>query len=345
MLSVRSCPILVRSLSYSSILGKNSINQGISQVAVRSFSSGCPYTKLKESISSRLLSLNNLFIEKTYPVRKEATKKSLGREIPVILVSGDLLALRYLGKRIEVNYIPEYYHFIKSIAHVACSMHTLDWMEKNGTCVKELKQKTLVDLSLLYKDIEAQGELSDLKSHLPILKEYQRLLQEGGSLLTLKDALLELVDKAAAVRLDALDAHVKELKKQIPLKQRKNIAVIVMGPALPREGELSMQYFKKALEEENSLKEQCPHLNGSLTNTSHVFAEQRLIYAESISEEEKAIELLTSYICDENLGQDLLNDKKIMRADFLMKAAKEQLNHLNIERFKGFFLRTLLDEG
>ncbi len=319
-MSARIGCVLVRGLTH---LSRQPI---LRMVSSRSLASACPYSKLKMGVSEGLAKMNKLFLD-TYAMRKEEMKKSLGTALPVILVNGDNLILRYQGKRTEVSYIPEHYHHIKAIAHVSCALDNLEWMQSRGVDTEEMRQDILNTLSQIRSSIE--GELNE---YLPLLEKYEEILQGKGSTQQLKGDLLQLIDDAAKHRIDALDRQVQKIKKELPEEARKKIAVVVMGPPLPREGELSMQYFNKVLGDGTSM-EKCPHLNGTLTNTSHVFHEHRLIYAESIYDENEALNTLTSYICDEKLGGALLGDPTVMRADFLKAAAQKHLNVSNIERF------------
>ncbi len=102
-----------------------------------------------------------------------------------------------------------------------------------------------------------------------------------------------------------------------------------MGPPMPREGELSMQYYAKVLNPAPKTSK-CPFTR-ALTTTAHLLGKQRLIYAESIYEEDKAIDLITTHICDEEVGKDLLNDQNAMRADLLKNAAKKYLDQLKTD--------------
>jgi hypothetical protein len=167
----------------------------------------------------------------------------------------------------------------------------------------------------------------ELKSYLPLMELYeQQLVDPEPNLKILAPALKNLIDEAARSRLDSLHHHVQEIKKQVSADQWSRLSVLVMGPPMPREGELSMQYFHATL----SAEEKCPYLKKALTDTEHVFEQKRLIYAESIDQEEKALDLLTTHISDERLGLDLLGDEKVMRGDLLREAAHKHLRSLGL---------------
>lgn len=142
----------------------------------------------------------------------------------------------------------------------------------------------------------------------------------------LEKPLHALIDEAAHIRLAALHEEVQQIQSTIDLEDWKKVCVVVMGPPMPREGELSMQYFEKILKTTVSAKK-CPYTR-ALTGTSHLYGKQRLIYAESIYEEDKALDLVTTHICDEEIGRVLLNDESVMRADVLKDAAKSCLKEM-----------------
>lgn len=136
----------------------------------------------------------------------------------------------------------------------------------------------------------------------------------------------DLIDEAAQIRLAALHEEVQKIQSTINLEEWNKLCVVVMGPPMPREGELSMQYFEKILKITAGAKK-CPYAR-ALTSTAHLYGTQRLIYAESIYEEEKALDLITTHICDEEVGRALLNDESAMRADVLKDSAKKCLKEM-----------------
>ena len=142
----------------------------------------------------------------------------------------------------------------------------------------------------------------------------------------LEKPLHALINEAARIRLAALHVEVQQIQSTIDLEDWKKVCVVVMGPPMPREGELSMQYFEKILKTTVSTKK-CPYTR-ALTSSSHLYGKQRLIYAESIYEEDKALDLVTTHICDEEVGRVLLNDESAMRADVLQDAAKKCLKEM-----------------
>lgn len=309
----------LRLTSYNRIwMGINVLNQLSVQLPNPNLSiirqaSGCPLKKI-----------NNLFND-AYSSLKSLTKRELGKKKPVIIMHGDNLVLYYQGSRQSWQYIPDKYHSLKEIAHISCLIHTIVRLRKEGQYEKAENART-VALEAVEQILKEMSP--ELLQYLHIVDTCHTLLQKNEDdniikeLSSLKKYLESLIEDAAKMRLTALHLRVIEIKKMIHESAWGSLAVVVMGPPLPREGELSMQYFHNELK---PIMEKCPHGGMSLTNALHISNGQRLIYAESINSEDEAMSLLTTYICDEDMGGAILEDKNAMRADFLMKATRKLL--------------------
>lgn len=264
---------------------------------------------------SKLKAINQLWLD-TYAARKQRTKESL--EHPVILLNGDNLTLRYKGGREEIRYVPDEYHELKSLAHISCLIHTMIKLQESKT----------VGIDVAAKKEEARALLDQIKlpPHLkkygPLIQKYKTLL-EGDDLSQLSElngSLEELCDEAAKCRLESLHQKTEAIRQKIPEKDWREVSVIVMGPQMPRDGELGMQYYDKVLNLSKQ-KLQCPYQMQLDNNLS----KQRLIYAESIYDEQAALDFLTTHMCDEVLGKDLLGNPEAMHSDVLKNATKKHL--------------------
>lgn len=269
----------------------------------------------KCGLNDLLTNVNQSFLS-CYKERKQEVKCTLGVEMPVLILNGDDLILRHQGRRIQETYVSEHYHQLKSIAHIACLIHTLYVLPSPIARDKIIRH---------IEEIRAAVQANKLKKYIPVLDEYVKILQEGKSgihsLIKLKAPLNQMIQEAAIDRIDALDERVNNLKADLG-HDWDTLSVIVMGPPMPREGELGMQYFYSALSAEKS---PCPHISSSLTNSAHAFQGKRLIYAESIDEEDKALDLLVTHICDEKMGEEVLGDPSVMRGDILRDATERYL--------------------
>lgn len=285
---------------------------------------------------TELVRQSNSLFQETYGIKKETVQRNLGLVSPVMLLHGDNLIFLYKGTSKVIEYVPAHYHLIKGIAHTPCTIHTLDGLRKAGLAQPEKERQQSGLLQGILKVLADEGVAPALKKHEPLMKKCLEILKNlhrdslASELLLCKTDLEELIQEAAVVRTNALHAHVQAIKKQVCPLQWNRLAVIVMGPRMPREGELGMQYANQMIlsSPEMRQREQCPHLNGTLTESTIVSKQQRLIYAESIDDVKKALELLTAELCDEDLGDGVLNDRTRMRADFLKNAVQEYVKTL-----------------
>jgi hypothetical protein len=81
----------------------------------------------------------------------------------------------------------------------------------------------------------------------------------------------------------------------------KHVHVIVMGRQSPRRGNLAVQYFARLLE-----------LEGETA---------RLLYAESISDESKALDLLATRLVDDRASVGFFGNAQRLQIDLLADAA------------------------
>lgn len=84
--------------------------------------------------------------------------------------------------------------------------------------------------------------------------------------------------------------------------------VVIIGPHMPREDLVVMQYFLRLL---------------------HEPAEgRRVVYAESLWEEKQALDLLATHLLDGGVGEAFFGDYMRMHRDLLGDAASRYLPHL-----------------
>lgn len=288
-----------------------------------------PLPKMVVKKEKSTTQLNDLFLH-SYEIKKETIKKQLGVQSPVLVLHGDNIILLHKGEKRTTRYVPDSYHTIKEIGHISCIIHTLYWLRKNKTAsnVEEMKEKCG---SLIDETLESIAEDPILKKYEELIKQYKKMLEEAEpkDLLQLKPQLEQLVQEAAQIRTKALHERVEAIQQEISEEDWRQLSIIVMGPRMPREGELGMQYAKAMIMSPNGekLSDKCPHQNEALTKASSLKG-KKLIYAESIDDIDKALDLLTTEICDEDLGEELLGEKERMRSDFLKSAVQEYLVQL-----------------
>ncbi len=138
-----------------------------------------------------------------------------------------------------------------------------------------------------------------------------RLCPQGARIAyTRRMAPLVTANVADATRadLDSLHRLVCRWRERMPAGDWSRLTVIVMGAPLPRKGNLAVQYFARLLGETGE--------------------GQRILYAESLFDEPKALDLLATRLVDTQVGLDFFDDPTRMHRDLLSDAAKDYLDHL-----------------
>src|SRR5262249_19028007 len=113
---------------------------------------------------------------------------------------------------------------------------------------------------------------------------------------------------AARADLDALHRLVRQWKAEMPAGDWDRLTVIVMGRPLPRKDNLAVQYFARLRGERGGGR--------------------RVVYAESLFDEPKAVDLLATRLVDTQIGEDFFGDPTRMHRDLLGDAAGEYLDQL-----------------
>jgi hypothetical protein len=124
----------------------------------------------------------------------------------------------------------------------------------------------------------------------------------------MRPLLLAGVRGAARAQIDALHRQTKAWRARLGERDWKRTKVIVMGSQMPRRGNLAVQYFARLL----GVRGEGP----------------RIVYAEAIFDEEKALALLGTHLVDTRIGADFFDDPGYMDRDLLRNAAREYLDEL-----------------
>jgi hypothetical protein len=265
-----------------------------------------------------LTTLNDAF-RAAYHRTKEA---SLDRGGPVILMEGDNVVLRRGGTRLEVPYTPAVYHILKAVAHVPLALDVILTAHAgeaalNDAALNELReyrgQMTAAEPSLAAQGLDAE----QLERQKKILAECRGFLDSvvqarhctRGERIAfarrMTPLVLKNVGEAARAELDALHARVEAWRSEMTAEEWKSLRVVILGSALPRKENTAVQYFARLLGEPGE--------------------GPRIIYAESIRDEAKALDLMATRAVDTNIGVDFFNDPARMHRDLLSDAAREYL--------------------
>ncbi len=261
-----------------------------------------------------LVTLNNAFREEYSRAKTEALSK-IG---PLIIVEGSNVILVRNGKRTEAQIQPPIYQSLKAVAHIPFAVFLMFDQSDFGR-LTEARVAELRDYRKLI--VNAQSSLSDREFSDIQLQRQQKIINDSLAFLDaaiqnrqvektalddfarqMTPVLLENVDEAARVELDALHSHVSEWRHQMTPDEWNALHVVVMGAHMPRDEEITMQYFERLLDEP---------IEG-----------RRIIFAEGLWEEPRALDLLGTHLVDGSAGAAFFGEFMRMHRDLLSDAAR-----------------------
>jgi|tagenome__1003787_1003787.scaffolds.fasta_scaffold20628245_1 hypothetical protein len=270
-----------------------------------------------------LVTFNNAFRAEYSRARAQALSK-VG---PLILIEGSHAVLVRNGTRTEAEILTPMYQALKAVAHIPFAVFLLfdqsDFQPLSDSRVSELREyrKLIVDAR---ETLSTRG-FSDAQ-----LQRQQEIV--GGSLAFLDGAiekrqvarddlddfarkmspLLQAnIDEAARAELDALHSHVMEWRHKLSQDEWQKLHVLIMSAHMPRDREITVQYFERALNEP--------------------YEGRRIVYAEGLFEEPKAMDLLGTHILDGSAGEAFFGDFMRMHRDLLSDAATAYIKTLKFD--------------
>jgi hypothetical protein len=237
---------------------------------------------------------------------REAKSRALAGAGPVLLVEGDTLVLRDGASREAVKFLPDGYTGLKEVSHVPLALFVA--LHGNDG---SLSAQTRKSLEALVAEVRRAG-LRD-----PVLDASlafaDQVLQRGTAQSAELDAFAKKMgplvsanaDQAAALELDALQKQVATFRARLgPAWPRAH--VIVMGAHMARTHEISLQYFERLLGE--------PREGG------------RIVFAEGLWDEEKALDLLATHLVDGAAAAAFFGDPARLHEDMLAEGARKHLD-------------------
>lgn len=265
-----------------------------------------------------LSTLNEDFRASYRRVKEEA----LAHSGPIILMEGDNVVLRRSGRRTEVAYTPPIYHVLKMVAHVPLAIDVI--LAPHGA-EATLRDDVLAELRHYRDQMERANPKLDGRGLDPEqLARSRRIFDDARAFLAavvkarrcshderirfarrMTPLVMKNVDEAARAELDALHAQVSKWRSEMPADEWKTVRVVILGSAMPRKRSLYVQYFARLLGEPGE--------------------GPRIVYAESIRDEEHALDLLATSTADTVIGVDFFNDPSRMHRDLLSDAASDYL--------------------
>jgi len=235
----------------------------------------------------------------------QARSKALYGDVPVFVVSDKVTLIKgkHLGSR---PYTPVLYDQLKSLSHLPLGIAGAGIFAKETpgnpawrTMLEDLRSKANAAKERLNMAVftplqkERQVELID-RSLRYISHALTKSTIDPQELKAYSEAVTPLLlanaTDAAQAQIEALDQAVKDLAKQLTPDEWARATAVITGPKTAREGNLQSQYFLFAWNEKSEGR--------------------RVLYMESIFEDDQALAVL----------QTVLNDRKI-GALFLMSRA------------------------
>jgi hypothetical protein len=240
-----------------------------------------------------------------------------------VVESDDVVLLRS-GKRTEARMIPDVYHTLKAVSHIPLAVYVLlvpfEDTPLSDECLASLQayrervkgaEPFLKDRGLSPEALVRQQEI--IRAALDFLDSALNKKQVSHDELTkFTRELAAKLDANAAdsaqLELDSLDKQVNAWRATMSHDEWKKLHVVVMGSAMPRKGSLAVQYFAQLLGEKGEGK--------------------RIVYAESLFDEKRAVNLLGTHLLDTRIGIDFFDDPERMHRDLLADAAAEYLKKM-----------------
>jgi len=265
---------------------------------------------------SALTALNNAF-RAAYSDAKSRVLASAG---PTLIVNGDNFVLLRDGRRVEANVGVPIYDPVKTIAHIPLAIYVT--LTPGDGVVGEDRLKTLAGLRELIPPAEAS--LDTLKLAAATLARQKRIV--ANSLAFLDDVsgrrqytrsslvaftrgiaplVMENVTEATHAQLDATHGQVSAWRRDLSPQEWDQLHVLIIGPHMPREQLVVMQYFLRLLHEPREGR--------------------RVVYAESLWQEPQALDLLGTHLVDGSVGEAFFGDYMRMHRDLLGDAASRYL--------------------
>ena len=266
-----------------------------------------------------LTALNNAF----RAAYADAKGRLLASPGPTLIVNGDNFALLRAGRRVEANVGAPIYDPVKTIAHIPLAIYVT--LTPGDGAVDDDRLKTLAGLRELIPPAEASLDTLRLSADtlarqkqivaasLAFLDDVAGRRRFGRSLLlaftrSMAPLVMENVTEATRAQLDATHAQVSAWRRDLSPQEWNQLRVLIIGPHMPREDLVVTQYFLRLLREPREGR--------------------RVVYAESLWEEPKALDLLGTHLLDGSIGEAFFSDDMRMHRDLLGDAASQYLARL-----------------
>ena len=246
----------------------------------------------------------------------------IARQGPIILANFESLTLRHGTRRETVKTNPPAMLPLKAISHAP--WRSSPWFRSPISKPLEPAQsatlRRLIDAMERAGQALARAELTEDQRDQPARSSTavapgpsRRGIRTGShpklfanSLISSARRFLAIVREAGRLRIDGCHAVVSRWKRELTPEEWSRLRVIISSTQMLRKENLMVQYFARLLGEPGE--------------------SNRIIYAESINEEPRALHLLGIHLVDTAAAQALFDDPRRMDSDLLGVESREYIN-------------------
>ena len=230
-----------------------------------------------------------------------AAREAREDDAPVLVLLADELVAHWKGRRAHVVR-PRSFHAIKAISHAPIALYAL---LRAGRDPADLRAR--LDAAEL-DEVPAGAARDDCAE---TLRQTRTAMASGEFPRSLGPLLYRLTLHATELHLDALDRAVNGELARLDARERARLQVVVTGDHQARSRSLGMQYFAKRLPKGDP-------------------AGERILYAEGITEEKAAIDLVALQRLDREGAEMFVGDPSRRQSDVLGEAAAEVLGRITL---------------
>jgi hypothetical protein len=228
------------------------------------------------------------------------------------------------GKRSVAKVIPKDYHTLKAVAHVPLAIYVSLAQGNDGEITQECRTAMRSYRGLISA---AANALKDGGFPDSMFKRQQEILTASNQFLDhlldgsnmsqaevvafarrMAPLVLANATDAARAQLDGLHKQMQAWKSALTIDEWKALHVVIMGSAAPRRGNVAVQYFSRLLGEKGE--------------------GERIIYAEALFDESRAVNLLGTRLLDVKIGSAFFGDRHRMDRDLLADTAEALLKNM-----------------
>lgn len=293
-------------------------------VGIIGFAAGQPGGPPKDKPAAALpdeLARLNAESRAMYRVGREA---EVAAAVPLVFVSGDDLVLKWKGERTAVTVIPPAYHALKSYSHVSLGLFTFlthqtdkPLPEAAVTRLTDYRKLVVAAADVVGKcGFDAEPAARQKRITARDLEFLDKVLADGkvsAADLTAycraaRPDVMAHAAAAARLQLRATHAQMTKWKAAFTPAEWASLTVVVQGAQTPRASNAAVQYFARLLGERGEGR--------------------RIVYAESLWDEDKAAALLGTVRLDGKIAVAFFNDPDRMYRDIMETSAREACDEI-----------------